>query len=363
MSATRRHAHLVGSMPFRNEEAAMSRALDLVGDRLLVALPDGEIGEKSEKFPEGKRQAWVHAIVDECLRDGENWEVIERGERGPSGFPTDYESGPRLRPKHRPADMDRRLDFRWIDYFEHSWPIFRRLRAEHGVPDLRFQVGLPTGLGATVSMMSTITALRYAGAFNRRMAFEANRIQEIGDPSDLLFQVEVPADLAMAYRLPKPVVGLTVRGVIDLVEQVRPDASFGVHLCFGDLNHEALIREGRIDKAVAFANALLRRWPRTHGLRYVHFPLAEAADPPPLDRSFYEPLADLVLPAGVRLVAGFVHEDRDDEEHREILRVVEEVRGEHVEVASSCGLGRRDPGEADRLIRTAAELTEAAVGR
>jgi len=353
---TERHVLLVGSMPFENEEAAMTRALDLTEGRLLAALPDGEIGEKSERYPKGNRAAWVQAIIDVCEQDASSWEVISRGERGADGFPTGYETGPQLRPRHPPRRMDRHLDFRWVDYFQSSYPIFKRLEKERDLDGLRFQVGLPTGIGMTFGMMSPPNALRYAGAFSRRMAWEANRILDLSPDRDLLFQLEVPGELALAHKLPKALSGLASRSVIGLLEQVRPEVPFGVHLCFGDLNNEALIDAKTLDKAVAFANGLLDRWPVSHRLAYVHFPLAEAAQPPPMDEAYYAPLGDLVLPKGVRFVAGFVHEELDDGELRRLLEIVERVRGESVDVASSCGLGRRPPDVADKLIRAATAL-------
>ena len=36
---------LIGSLPFDNEEDAMARSLDILGEHLF-SLPDGEIGEK-----------------------------------------------------------------------------------------------------------------------------------------------------------------------------------------------------------------------------------------------------------------------------------------------------------------------------
>ena len=53
-----RKALLVGSLPYADEHEAMTRALAQFGSRL-IALPDGEIGEKSELYPTGTRAAWV----------------------------------------------------------------------------------------------------------------------------------------------------------------------------------------------------------------------------------------------------------------------------------------------------------------
>ena len=47
-----------GGLPLASEEDAMSRALDALGPVLWI-LPDGEIAEKTEKYPLRNRAAWV----------------------------------------------------------------------------------------------------------------------------------------------------------------------------------------------------------------------------------------------------------------------------------------------------------------
>ena len=49
-----RRVLLVGSLPYADEAAAMARVYELAGERL-VALPDGEIGERSDQYPSGDR--------------------------------------------------------------------------------------------------------------------------------------------------------------------------------------------------------------------------------------------------------------------------------------------------------------------
>ena len=358
MSDQQRKAHLVGSMPFDNEEAAMTIALDKLGD-CLITLPDGEIGAKTEEYPLGFRAAWTQAIVDVCEADKANFTVVRPAKRSTeSGFPVSYDAEPKVTPKHPPSTIHNYLDFKWLDYFQHSYPLFKNLREERGRPDLKFQVGLPTGIGVTFPMMSPINALRYAGAFNKRMAFEANEMIKIADPGDLVFQLEVPGELALAYRLPDFLVGIALRTVIGLVEQIDSSATFGVHLCFGDLNNEALIKGVSLDKLVNFANGMIDRWPVSHKLDYVHFPLAEAAAPPPLEASYYEPLKHVNLPPNTRFVAGFIHDKRTAAENLQILQLIENLRGHKVDVASSCGLGRQTADVATQLIEMSDRLAK-----
>ncbi len=342
-------------MPFADEAKAMRIALESVGPHLR-SLPDGEIGERTEACPGGSRSAWVQTIMDRCEADSRNWEVSRLTRRNARGYAADYESGPKLKPKHGPRDVVGYLDFGWAEAAKGSYPTFVQLRDEFGLDDLKFQVGLPTGLGSTFAMMAPLNAVRYAGAFSRRMAIEANEIVGFVEPGDLVFQIEVPGELALAYRLPDPLVKLATRPVVSMVRQIDASVPVGVHLCFGDLNNEALIKASSIDKAVAFANALIAAWPSSHHLDYVHFPLAEAADPPRLDRAYYEPLAGLEMSGDTRFVAGFVHPKRTDDELRTILGHIESIRGGPVAVASSCGLGRVDEAAARRAIDAAGAL-------
>lgn len=357
MENRKRQVLLVGSLPFENEAAAMTQAMESLGSDLW-SVPDGEIGEKSEEYPLGNRAAWIQSIIDICEKDIENWKVVKQGHRGESGFPTGYDKEPRLKPLRPPSEMHKYLDFRWIEYFKSSYPTFKKLRNERGLEGLKFQVGFPTGIGVTFAMMSPIDALRYANAFNKRMAYEANEIIKLADPNDVLFQIEVPGELAMAYKLPKFLVDLSLRTILGLVNKIKPEVPIGVHICFGDLNNEALTKAGTLNKMVHFSNRLVSKWPKTHQLEYVHYPLAEAADPPPLKVDHYKILEKIKLPRNTRFVAGFVHDLRSESEHKHILETIEKIRGHQVDIACSCGLGRRSSDVATGLIQMSHKLAK-----
>ncbi|MEM8529392.1 MAG: hypothetical protein AAGF95_01030 [Chloroflexota bacterium] len=343
-----RHALLIGSLPFANEEDAMTRAVDMLGPHLFC-IPDGEIGEKTEAYPNGKRAAWVMTAINICSEDAESWEVVKEGLRDENGFPVSYDDVQKLRSKRPVSEMHNHLDFGYHTYFNTSYPIFKRLRAESGLTDLKFQVGIPTGLGITFSMMAPMDALRYAEAFSRRLAFEVNEIIKVaGD--DVVIQIEVPGELAFAYKLPKMLVRIATHSIYSLVTKLHPSADIGIHICFGDLNNEALVQAKTLAKMVHFSNSLVAHWPDSHRLAYIHYPLAEAAEPPSLNPAFYAPLAQINLPPHVRFVAGFVHEQCSVGEHQQLLRVIEGFRGHPVDVACSCGLGRRPADVAQSLM-------------
>ncbi len=352
---TRRSALLIGSMPFDSEAEAMKIALGTLGDRLL-ALPDGEIGEKSEEHPDGHRQSWIHTALVGNIESGA-YHVEETPELNERGFEVGRDARWKIRPSHAPRDLAAHMDFGYARFFRSSYPIFQQLRKEAGADAVPFEVGIPTGNAISLYALGPLRGLRYRKAHDERLAQEVAEIVEVGG-DDVVVQVEVPFEMMMAGQLPRFAIGLPAGFVTSLIERFPTGTRVGLHLCCGDLNNEAVMRLNVERMLVDFSKALLERWPQGRKLEYVHFPLAEAATPPSLDRSIYEPLRDVVLPAGTRFVAGFVHERLSEAQNAELLRTIEDVRGGPVDIACSCGLGRRQPDVARELLRLMATMAD-----
>ena len=349
-SRTSRRVQLVGSLPYSDEAAAMARAYELAGDRL-TSLPDGEIGERSDRYPAGDRAQWTAGLAGRLAGEVSLFDVVDEGTLDERGFPVDFDSTVRLRPKLDPSELAGRLRLGYDTWALRSWPHFERLREAVGRPDLRLQVGLPTGLGVAGSVLGRLRALRYAPAFAACLAREADAVAQAIGAGNLLFQIEAPAEVIVAHRLPRPAVGVPTGPVVDFARRLPVEVPFGIHLCFGDLANTALIVPSRFDRLVAFANALARRWPRSHELAYVHLPFAAGTSPAPTDLAAYRALRKLSLPSGTRLVAGFVHEEPPLETLEVLLAAIEQAGARQVDTATACGLGRRTPEVADELIR------------
>ena len=285
----------------------MARACELAGDRL-IALPDGEIGERSDRYPAGDRSQWVAGLASRLAGESSLFDIAEEGAMNEQGFPVDFNSAARLRPRVGPAELADRLELGYDTFALRSWPQFGRLRASLGRPNLGMQVGLPTGFGAAAALLGPLRALRHAPAFAACVAREANAAAQAIGPGNVLFQIEAPAEVVAAHRLPRPAVRVPTRPITDLVTRLPAEVPVGIHLCFADLSNTAAVTPSRFNRLVAFANALAHRWPRSHELAYVHLPFAAGTSPAPTDPSAYRALRHLALPAGTRLVAGFVHE-------------------------------------------------------
>ncbi len=350
-----RFAHLVGSMPYDNEETAMKKALDTLHGHL-HSLPDGEIGVKSSQYPTGCRSAWTQIIMDSMEADTENWRVKKTATRNEIGVPAHYTKASVLRPKKTPKEIEKYLNFKWLDYFKESYPIYKKLKKERGEENLKFQMGLPTGLGITFVVLGPLHGLRFSQAFNRRMAYEANEIAKIADPNDLIFQIEVPIEVIMFHLMPPIISDIAFRSIVGLINLLNPKIPIGIHLCLGDLNNESLAKISTLKKLVSFSNKLVKKIPSDRKLEFIHYPLAEGKVPPVTEASFYNPLKKINLPQDTRFIAGFVHEKLSIEEHKQLLKNIEHIRSQKVDIACSCGMGRRTSETADELFRIKREL-------
>jgi len=335
-----RPAHLVGSFPSDDPETAMRFMLDAVGDRLPI-LPDGETG---------MRDRWVVHIV-EGLRQHPALEVKRDGRW------SDYDDTPVLRVRDQSRLTGDSLDFGHVAAFRDNYPLYLKLR---GPAQTGFQVGLPGDLDMALFTLGPVNAFRHRRPFTAATVAEIRAIHaEAGD--DVVFQIEIPAELVMVARTPAPLrrmaARIMARGVANLARSAPQGARFGVHLCLGDLNHRALGRMSDLAPLVALGNAIGSIWPTGRPLEYLHAPFAAADQVPPTSPDWYSALRKLRLPAGTRFVAGIAHEDQELTVQRGLVSMLDQLIGGCVGVSTSCGLGRRTPEAAARALDRIRELS------
>lgn len=339
-----RLAHLVGSIPLASAKEAMAAGLDRLGPALRW-LPDGETGE---------RRNWILHIV-ESFRTHPDLELKREG-----GW-TDYDDTPVFRIRRGATLTGESLDFGHVADFQASYPTLLALREQHGRPDLAYQLGIPGDFDMALFTLGP------AGAFTHRTPFTESTVRTIravheqaGD--DVVFQIEVPAELVFVAKMPpplqRPMALLLGRGITRLVAQAPQGARFGVHLCLGDMNHRALGRMRDVSPLVHLSNAIIASWPSDRRLEFIHAPFAAAEEPPPNSRGFYEPLRSLQLPDDVELIAGFAHEEQSLEAQRALRDHLDSLLGRPVGVATACGLGRREPEPALATMDRVAALCD-----
>lgn len=333
---------LVGSIPAPDAEGAMRLALREVGPHLRY-LPDGETGE---------RDRWVVSII-EAMRAHPDLEVRKEGRWTAYDDQLNFavRRGHRLRAE--------KLDLGYPSAYEESRPTFDLLRDEFDRPDLVYQVGVPGDLDLALFALGTTGPFRHRAPFTDATVDAMTRIHEHGG-DDVLFQLEIPAELVFVTKAPgplrRPLAGWLAGVVTRLAARAPEGARFGVHLCLGDLGHEALTRMRDAGPVTRLAGAIAARWPAGRPLEYLHAPLAAGEEPPVLEERFYRPLGELRLPEDTRFVAGLLHESRSVDELRQLLGLVESRMGSTVDVAAACGLGRRGEEAAVQVLRQGAAL-------
>lgn len=341
-----RAAHLVGSTPFRDASEALDILLARLGPHL-VTVPDGETGS---------RQQWIQGLLD-SFQEHPDLEPAKPGDW------SDYDKTPTVRVRRGHRFSSDRLDLGYLRHFQESWPAYQDRRGvANGAlrSDLRFQVGIPGDFDlAFFTFGNPLAALRYQSVFRNATLRDVRAIHaQVG--GDVVYQLEVPFELIVLTQIPGPLVGPAAAyfagGITRLIRGAPAGTRWGIHLCLGDMNHRAMGRLDDVRRIVALSNAIVDRWPAGRHLDFMHVPLAAAAEPPPADLAFYAPLQDVRLPAATRFVGGFVHDERTLTEQRTLLSELDRLIGRPIDVACSCGLGRRDTAAALAAIERTAEL-------
>ena len=341
--APARGALLVGSVPVGSAQESISLALTKLGKRL-HSVPDGETGE---------RRNWIIHII-EALRAHPDFEVAKEGDW------SDYDKTPRLRLAKGVRLKADALDLGYAAAFRANYPTLVAEREKHGLPGIAYQVGIPGDLDLALFVFGPGGILTKRRPFTEATVREITAIQrEAGD--DVVFQIEVPAELVFVAQMPPPLRPLVAHymagGICRLAKQSPSGTRFGVHLCLGDMNHRALASMADVGPVVLLANAIARRWPEGRRLEYMHAPFAAANIPPALDERWYAPLSKLAQPSGTRFIAGCIHEDLSVEDQRALIDLIEQRLGTRVDLATACGLGRRDRASAvatiDRIVEVA----------
>lgn len=339
-----RMVHFVGSIPADNADQAMRAALEWAAPHLRT-ITDGETGD---------RHKWVVNIVD-SFREHPDFKLVRQGEF------SSFDDVPRLVVRRGHKLNPDRLEFGHDADALAALPRFRELRAERGLENLSFQVGIPGDLDLSLFTFGPLGAFRHRGVFRDVLAREIRRVHAAGG-DDIVFQVEVPAELVFVCRMPGPLqpamAAFLAGGVAKLAAQAPPGARFGVHLCLGDLNHEGLGKLKDARPFVTLGNALVRRWPADRPLEYLHAPFTSGAEGTPTNPGFYAPLSDLKLPEGTRFVAGLVQETSDIADLQRALQLTEQALGREVDLAAPCGLGRRTPEQAAANAKLAGHLRD-----
>lgn len=362
---TSRPVMMVGSVPCQSAEEVFRLVGPALGD-LLVGLPDGE---------PGYRNMWVvfngphvyepHPDIEVTNKPPRRPETsIFKDKKVPDWVPTSWDEMWQFRIR----DGVESIGFDNLHYAEfaiESYRIFKRMRDEGVIPaGTRFQVNLP--LPEDFTRWCTNTPRDFAimtKAIENALVSELAKITEAIPAYDLVIQFDVCWEVFACdtgdYMGREP---LAFKGDGDPYERfasyiarlaplIPTDAVFGMHLCYGDLEHSHMIEPKDLAVCVRMTN--LANQHSGNRLDYVQMPVPRDRD----DDAYFAPLADLA-PSNTKIYIGLVHlTDGAEGTRRRLAAFKRHYSGEYG-VATECGWGRRKAGTIPDLMKVHREVAE-----
>ena len=339
MSKAERPVLLVGGIPGETAEEVFRACAPELGN-LAIGLPDGEIGQ---------RRLWVLYVWHWVFENHPQLEII-RQPKGVEGMPDWIPAGYHDLMKFKVKDgLDEiLLELGYAGFAKESYATFCKLRDEGVIPHgLRFQVCLPfpedaVRLATSFERDFHIITAAYQDALKREVADIVAAIPA----EDLIFQWDINweviavetddggKDEPLAFRLDGKPYERYAGYLKNLSAAIPNDVPLGLHLCYGDYQHQHYLQPKDLGVCVKMANMGVEAAGRP--VSFVHMPV-------PRDRSddaYFEPLKHLNI-GDATLYIGLVHiTDGVAGTNNRIATFRRHYSGPSG-VSTECGMGRR----------------------
>lgn len=335
---------LVGSVPRESAEEVFKTCSAVLGTHLL-ALPDGEVGA---------RKSWIQCQAKLVFDGHPALETIRRP-HSPDGLAPDYTDNWvfRLRPGIQTLEFG---DLGYARWATESYQVFRDLRRCNELPPgMRFQVSMPTPLGACATFFDQsrdreLICRAYEPALLREVSEICGNIpaDDLAIQWDVCIEIlEIAAPVSFLPDDPWPRAAAQFARIAELIPA---PVLLGYHLCYGDLGHRHLIEPASLALSVKMANLAIAHSRRR--VDWVHMPVPIGRS----DDAYFVPLKDLTGGAD-RIFLGLIH--RHDGVDGALTRAKAARRYlAHFGVAAECGLGRRQPETLAELLMIHREVAE-----
>jgi hypothetical protein len=340
---SRGSVHLVGSVPLASAEDVFRTVSSTLGD-CVARIPDGETGSRS---------GWIGFQMP--LLAAQDALVAT------DATTTSSDGGRRPRFELRQGAAADAVHFGELGYARaaiDSYGTFARLATDGVIlPEVRFQVSLPTPLAPMLAFVAPASQLAVEPAYTAAMERELAAILDAIPPDRLAIQWDVAPEIGVLEgvwpaQLEEPLRQVTDR-IASLAALVPDEAAMGFHFCYGDEGHQHFVQPADTGVIVTLANAVAERL--TRPVDWVHLPVPRDRD----DDAYFAPLTGLSLAARTTLYLGLVH--YGDGVEGALRRVRAAARSvEDFGIATECGFGRRDPATIPALLALHRRVIDAA---
>jgi hypothetical protein len=327
-------AHLVGSVPLASATEVFQTAATILG-RHLRRIPDGETGDRSR---------WV-GWQGFAFKRLPQFELVKP-------LPGQYPPTPRFRLRAG-ADLTGASfgNLGYADEALRSFAVFAELQDRGAIrPGVRFQVSLPTPLAPVAVFVVDEAQAEVEPLYEAQLLAELGRILDGIPHHRLAVQWDVCIEVWLWERWLRAAFEDVEREVLARLARlgaaVPTEVELGVHLCYGDYQHEHLRQPADAGTLAAMANGIWAGARRP--LQWLHLPVPIERD----DDAYFRPLAGLAPHPETELYLGLVHFRDGVAGTRARVRTALRHVGAFG-VATECGMGRRPPqrgGAPDTLV-------------
>jgi len=341
-----RNAHLIGSINLPNAEMAMTTIADFLGD-CCTRIPDGETGER------GYWIRWQKSTFDKC--EGLNLEIVTQTI---PGYKDSIE-----RPFYNIKDgvEPSSLDLGNLGYADEaikSYKTFKTLKARQIIEkNVRFQVSIPSAMALVIGFIVRTDQLQVEPAVVAAIKRDLEKLQSSIPPKELAIQFDVCQEV-VGYdggaKIPYDDIleGSIIR-IANLCDEIVDGVDVGIHLCYGDPGHKHIIEPKDLETSVSFANGITGAANRMINFVHMAVPVNRS------DEAYFQPLENLDLPHGTRLVLGLIHyADGLDGSKKRLLAAEKFIK--EFDVATECGFGRRPSETIPELLQIHSDLCDSA---
>lgn len=338
----KRRAHLVGSVGLKNCDDVFATVSKTLG-QCCSRIPDGETGERSYWIRWQRSTFASHPAFAAILTTRSLPGYQDNVERTFFGLENGINPGT--------------VELGELGYGREaiaSYKSFSQLVAKGAIPaSTRFQVSIPTPVALLCGFIVPEQRRTLEPVIERAIDCDIEKLQKSIPLEKLSIQWDVCHEVLGAAGGPllpydQPIESSVAR-IARLCGKVNAGVELGIHLCYGDPGHKHIVEPANLEISVLFANGICRSSPRP--VDFVHMPVPRDRT----DDAYYAPLKKLVLPAGTRLILGLVHYTDGVEGSRKRMAAAEQYVKDF-DVATECGLGRREASTIPELLRIHREL-------
>lgn len=339
--------HFNGGVNLEDAETVMKEIATRVPSGVR-RIPDGETGP---------RQQWIFFQLEKF------WQTPGLEQAGTRDQPSE---GYEQMPKVRLAEGVEPEDVQWpnlgyADAYQESFQTFCRLRDEGVIPSgVRFQVQYPTPLASINGWVVPEDQNRLEPSYEKALFADLDRLLAAIPHEDVAVQWDVAVEFAILEG-GFEAAGQTLEDIIErlarCIDRVPEDVPAGLHLCYGDYQHQHFKQPESLGMQVRVAEEVAEKAART--VSWIAFTVPQNRRDP----AFFQPLSQLSLPAETEVYLALVpyHPDKQDPgTTEEQIRLVDEhLAGREWGICTECGMARAEREEVPVLLDLHREILSA----